>query len=49
MTLKDCEKEASQISSVKGIEFAGVGFVSSSGFDFESSMFDLINGEELYW
>ena len=49
MILKDCEKEASQISLVKGIEFARVGFVSSSGFDFESSTFDLINGEELYW
>ena len=48
MSLKDCEKEASQISFVKGIEFARVGFVSSSGFDFDSSTFDLINGEELY-
>lgn len=48
MTYDECMKERRQLEDIKGIDVSSVGFVSSAGFDFQSSDFILISGEDLY-
>ncbi len=49
MTLKECQKERSQLQEIQGIKVSGIGFVCSGGFDFESEKgVILIDGRALY-
>lgn len=48
MTKEQCDQEAEQVKSIPKIKSKRIGFVSSSGFDFESEEYELITGEELY-
>lgn len=48
MTLDECKKEEAQIKELADIFCKKIGFVSSSGFDFEDSKYTLIDGQQLY-
>lgn len=48
MTKNDCENEAEQVKRIKEIDASRIGFVSASGFDFESDDFLLIDGVKMY-
>ena len=48
MTKAECEAEALQVTDIEGLEAIKVGFVSSSGFDFNSRKYHLISGEDLW-
>ncbi len=48
MNLNECEKEVEQICALKSIPVLRIGFVSLSGFSFESDKYHLISGEELF-
>ena len=49
MTMKECVQEKRQLQNIRGITVSKIGFVCSSGFDFnETQDFILIDGESLY-
>lgn len=48
MTLEECEEEELQIRAIPELGCSKVGFVCSSGFDFDSEKYELINGDLLY-
>ncbi len=49
MTLEECKKEKEQVLKIPGVNFSGIGFVCTGGFDFDNTEgFLLINGESLY-
>ncbi len=49
MTLKECEQEREQLSHTQGIEVSRIGFVCTSGFNFEDKHeFVLVDGDCLY-
>jgi len=48
MTLFECEQEEKQVRDLVDLSCKKIGFVCSSGFDFESEKYELITGEDLY-
>ncbi len=48
MSEAECDAEARQVKRAVGDEAARVGFVCSAGFEFTSSNYTLITGEEVY-
>ena len=48
MRMDECELEQRQVRRIPELPIGRVGFVCTTGFDFDSSDFDLISGEDLY-
>lgn len=48
MTKEDCTMEAEKIAKIDDLNILKIGFISSSGFAFESNKWTLISGDELY-
>lgn len=48
MTKENADEEAGKIKRIKGIPLGRIGFISSSGFDFEDESYILISGEDIY-
>ncbi len=49
MTLEECNSERDQLKQIRGIQVSNIGFVSTSGFDFnDSKEYILIDGNMLY-
>ena len=48
MSKKECDAEADQVKSIKGINYNRIGFIAMGGFDFASDEYDLIEGERLF-
>ena len=48
MALSECEKEENQVLQIPNLPCKRIGFVCSSGFDFESQKYHLITGEDIY-
>lgn len=48
MKKKECDLEAKQIANVKGIECGKIGFISLSGFEFETDEYVLLDGGKLF-
>jgi len=49
MSKKECREEKEQLQQIKGIEVSGIGFICSSGFDFDDPEgLKLITGDDLY-
>lgn len=49
MSLKECKNEEAQIRNVAELDCDKIGFVCSSGFNFESKDFELLNAEDIYF
>lgn len=48
MTRKECELEKDQVRSIPNASIGELGFVCTGGFDFSSSEYRLVTGEDLY-
>ena len=48
MSIQECKAEEIQLNAIKGIDVAGIGFICSEGFSFESNDYKLIGGKDLY-
>lgn len=49
MSKKKCREEKEQLQQIKGIDVSGIGFICSSGFDFDDPEgLKLITGNDLY-
>jgi len=48
MKLEECKYEAEQADKISDFSFDSKGFVCTGGFDFSSSEYELIDGEQLY-
>ena len=49
MSLKECKNEEAQVRNVAELDCDKIGFVCSSGFNFESKDFELLNAEDIYF
>lgn len=49
MKNEECEKEEKQIKTIAGLECVSIGFVSSSGFDFSSGKYTLLDERDIYF
>ena len=49
MSFKECKNEEAQIRNVVGLDCDKIGFVYSSGFNFESKDYELLNAEDIYF
>ncbi len=48
MKLKECRQEEAQIRQIKGLQVKKIGFICSSGFDFDNNDYELISGKQIY-
>ncbi len=48
MEEEECKKEEEQVKAVTGLDCVEFGFVSSSGFNFSSKRYTLIDGKDIY-
>ncbi len=46
--LSSLKKELSQIQNIKGIKVDHIGFISINGFDFNTSEYELLDGNRLF-
>ena len=44
----ECDLEVDRIQVIPGIRVRRMNFISTSGFDFETDMYGMITGEDLY-
>lgn len=48
MTKHECLNEVEQVEQINDLQITSIGFICSSGFNFDSDEFTLISGEDLY-
>lgn len=48
LSLKEMQAEDEQIMNIKGLAVGNIGFISASGFEEISSVYDCISGDDLY-